>query len=820
MANVTSIDFSLYNNAASNIMNLSQDSNKAISDLEAAKGWLTGELASCVDFSGYTSAIKEVGTHYSQVSSAIRSALETYEQLDAETQGELTGAEKTQIEEKPKNFLSSLCVGVTSVLSGVVDIVDSVVDAGAMVVGEVTSSVVGIFDKEAGQNIKEGVKNYVAVDWGESASKWFYEDTALGREINATSHFTYDSGVANGLKMAGNIAGNIALNFLPGGAIITGVASAAQAMGRSGEKAIREGANLDQAFGVGLANGVVGFGTGYVGGQIATAARSAVTWGQLVGLAGANAGVQMLEPLADVTSQYLFYKKDQGKSWSDVAKEEKLGQQLLITGVMAAGSTFAAGYKNVKRTKAEQRATAAAGAAAAEKTGKTIEEMGSEPEVEKIKKVGESEGIDSDKTAPPGGTDDRIKAVGDTDGTPDDSLAFKTGDDASGDAALAKTESKLDELDGSVPPPGTGKDKVFQDVKDQFKDDAHVAGWLDETQREIDKRAGWYSEPSEHQQLTDELVDKVNQQKAVAEQLVSDKVISSTDEYFDTLRDYERVRNAFDDMVAAGETPSVAKLSPELQKVFTSDKARQIAIRNGWDIGDASGYSSIQTDYPFKRFTLGDGQLGRQGNGDYAGGSWNKSLADGDATTLDCARQAFDSSGTKAEFETQFNRQYARANGLPADDYDGKDLTRVIVMNNQERGLQTSPATHVSQGTANVEVLLGGKTMGDTSYEALVEELEVPKMSIPDSTDASNAGRYGTNANWDNSQNVIGDAPIMQVTGKSKTTGQTFDIYYARGPAGMLIEMLTRPGIDDTSREFIEGILKTHYNDIWQSLFK
>ena len=374
---ITHVDLSIYNSVASNLFNLSQDSTRVVNHLNAASSCLSGELASCVDLSGYVSACNQIGESYSKVGSAIKQSIEEYIKADEEARSEIQGAEETGIEEKPKNFLSTLCVGVTSILSGVVDIVDSVVDAGAMIVGEATSAVVGLFDQDAATNIKQGVADYVSVDWGSSASKWFYEDTALGKEINATSHITYDSGVATGLRMAGTIAGNIALNFLPGGAIVTGVASAAQAMGRTGEKALNEGATLDQAFGVGVTNAGVGFVTGYFGGQFASQARSALSFTQLGGIALKNAAVQMIEPVADVTSQYLFYKKGQGKSWADVAQEENLGAQLAITGVMAAGSTFLAGYKNVKNAKAEQKLAAAGGSAvAAKETGDAIDSLG------------------------------------------------------------------------------------------------------------------------------------------------------------------------------------------------------------------------------------------------------------------------------------------------------------------------------------------------------------------------------------------------------------------------------------------------------------
>jgi len=71
MANVTQVDISIFNSVAGNLFNLSDDCSRVVSDLNSAKGCLSGELAAAVDLSAYCSATKQIGENYSKLGSAV-----------------------------------------------------------------------------------------------------------------------------------------------------------------------------------------------------------------------------------------------------------------------------------------------------------------------------------------------------------------------------------------------------------------------------------------------------------------------------------------------------------------------------------------------------------------------------------------------------------------------------------------------------------------------------------------------------------------------------------------------------------------------------
>ena len=85
-----------------------------------------------------------------------------------------------------------LAVGTTSVLSGVLDIVEGIGDG----VVWVASKAVGIISPDA----EEAMKEFIARDLVSEANEWLYEETEFGRAINDASYMKYDSELAQGIR--------------------------------------------------------------------------------------------------------------------------------------------------------------------------------------------------------------------------------------------------------------------------------------------------------------------------------------------------------------------------------------------------------------------------------------------------------------------------------------------------------------------------------------------------------------------------------------------------------------------------------------------
>ncbi len=88
---------------------------------------------------------------------------------------------------------ATIAVGTTSIVSGVLDVGESLLDGGAYLVSG-TLSLVGLDD--AATNVKE----FIATDLVGEANKAFYDNTEIGRAINDASSLKYDSEAAQGIR--------------------------------------------------------------------------------------------------------------------------------------------------------------------------------------------------------------------------------------------------------------------------------------------------------------------------------------------------------------------------------------------------------------------------------------------------------------------------------------------------------------------------------------------------------------------------------------------------------------------------------------------
>ena len=98
---------------------------------------------------------------------------------------------------------ATVAVATTSVLSGVLDIGEAILDGGAWV----AAKVVGIFSEEGANAIEE----FIARDLVSEANKAFYENTEIGRTLNDASYMKYDSETAQGIRSVSEDVGVFAI---------------------------------------------------------------------------------------------------------------------------------------------------------------------------------------------------------------------------------------------------------------------------------------------------------------------------------------------------------------------------------------------------------------------------------------------------------------------------------------------------------------------------------------------------------------------------------------------------------------------------------
>ena len=124
-----------------------------------------------------------------------------------------------------KSAGATVAVATTSVISGVADIGEAVLDGGAWV----AAKTVGLFSEDAENAIEE----FIARDLVSEANEAFYENTELGRAINDASALKYDSELAQGIRSVsediGVFVAATALTVCTGGAaapLVLGIGAA------------------------------------------------------------------------------------------------------------------------------------------------------------------------------------------------------------------------------------------------------------------------------------------------------------------------------------------------------------------------------------------------------------------------------------------------------------------------------------------------------------------------------------------------------------------------------------------------------------------
>ena len=128
---------------------------------------------------------------------------------------------------------ASLFVELESAKSGSLKIVEGIVDGITFLGGYSASGYVGVFDKIAGTDyahkIRQATTDHIRRDLVGEGRKYFYENTKVGKTINAKSNLKYDSAGAKGIYNISQFTGKLALAV--GVTIATGGVAAPAAIG-------------------------------------------------------------------------------------------------------------------------------------------------------------------------------------------------------------------------------------------------------------------------------------------------------------------------------------------------------------------------------------------------------------------------------------------------------------------------------------------------------------------------------------------------------------------------------------------------------------
>lgn len=186
-------------------------------------------------------------------SKANKQNIDTYEDIDYSIDIDLQ--EQVELHADDKEWyevaLATACVGVTSVVSGVLKLVEYADDGVTWVQGTVVSGIARLFGAdELAEKIENWTMDEIAKDKVGEINKFFYENTEIGRNINEASAMKYDSELAKGIQNVTSevvlIAGATAATVVTGGAAAPLFAVGfAVGAGQSAEKKFQDKENRD-----------------------------------------------------------------------------------------------------------------------------------------------------------------------------------------------------------------------------------------------------------------------------------------------------------------------------------------------------------------------------------------------------------------------------------------------------------------------------------------------------------------------------------------------------------------------------------------------
>lgn len=200
---------------------------------------------------------------------------------------------KENPEEAQDLIFSTSAVVVGSIISGTAKVGEHIVESFIWVGGALAEGAIwlGYFfsdmtneDRDFMLNdIKESTMDTIAEDWIGQGQQYFYENTEIGRDINAKSAIKYDSETAQIIQGVSEQVSvkllEVAANLIPGGGpVISGIIGATYAAGSKAEEKFSdvENRNFWADSAIIAVNGVVGYADGYMTGKMTQTAVSGI----------------------------------------------------------------------------------------------------------------------------------------------------------------------------------------------------------------------------------------------------------------------------------------------------------------------------------------------------------------------------------------------------------------------------------------------------------------------------------------------------------------------------------------------------------------
>lgn len=329
-----------------NFKNKTTKINVNIDSLKSTKQKLNA-MTSYSEFSDIDSILSERETKSIEKEQA-RIAAEEAAKKAKEEEERKAAEEKKKEEKKPwwDIVFDYTATAVGSVLCGVVDVAESIVDGVAMAGGTIASGVATLAgNEELANEIKKTTSDFVSYDFAESA----YDATMDALDV--------DEEIAHGLvhdigKGAGQIAGYAAITMVTGGAgttIVSGLAAA----GSSGEAALQSGATFDEAAIVSATSGVLGALSGGALEKLKKGAVGAKTLTDVARYTTTGTLVSTIEPVVNSVTEYETYGKDMVdeygnklyNSFGDYYLKGGGALNTFMAGAAGGVSTFSSAYK-------------------------------------------------------------------------------------------------------------------------------------------------------------------------------------------------------------------------------------------------------------------------------------------------------------------------------------------------------------------------------------------------------------------------------------------------------------------------------------------
>ena len=232
----------------------------------------------------------------------------------------------------------------TSVVFGIGSVTETVVDGVVMLAGEAGSC----FGADT-----QWAEDFVSIHYADDA----YTGLVQSDCINSVSAY---SGWHTAGNMIGTTVGYVALSYLPGGPIVTGLAGGFSAMGSSSQRALDSGATFHEAFGTGAISFGAGFASGWAVGKLGALAQGSTSLMQVGGYTLAGMGVSTLEPIVNSVAEYAIYANEMidengnkvyDNIWDYYVDGGGLTNTVMagVSGGISVGSKGIGGYNNYKK---------------------------------------------------------------------------------------------------------------------------------------------------------------------------------------------------------------------------------------------------------------------------------------------------------------------------------------------------------------------------------------------------------------------------------------------------------------------------------------